>query len=93
MLPEMRPGSSRTLVRTHNVHLHDEIPILIFHVFKADVTQDSSVVDQDVDPAVSLDSRLNDLVSILDRVVVGRGLAAGGGDLVDNCVGGLQSPG
>jgi len=85
----MRPRRSRTLVRADNMHLHDQIPILVLHVLETDIPQDTGIVDQHIDAAVGLDSRIDDPIAILDRVVVGDGLAACGGDLVDDFVGGL----
>lgn len=72
------------------MHLHDQIPVLVLHVLETDIPQDTGIVDEHVYPAESLDGRLDDLVAILDRVVVGDCFAAGGGDLVDDGVGGLD---
>lgn len=71
------------------MHPHDQIPICISHVFEADIPQDSSIVDQDIYPAVCLDCSLDDLVAILDRVVIGSRLASSGLDLVHDDIGGL----
>jgi len=69
---------------------HDQIPILVLHVLEADIPQDSSVIDQHIDAAVVLDRSVNDGLAILDRVVVGDGLAASLADLIDDLVGGLS---
>ena len=69
--------------------LEDQIPIRLLHVLEADIAQDAGVVDEDVDAAKSIDGSLDNGFAILDRVVVGDGLAACGADLVDNLVGGL----
>lgn len=90
LLPEMWPRSFRALVCSDDMHLHDQIPVLVLHVLETDIPQDTGVVDEHVYPAESLDGRLDDLVAILDRVVVGDCLAAGGGDLVDDGVGSLE---
>jgi hypothetical protein len=87
----MRPCGSGTLVCTPDVHLHDQIPVGILHVLEANVSEDSRIVDQDVDSAKGLDGCVDDLVAILDRVVVGNSLAAGCFDLVDDDVCGLSS--
>jgi hypothetical protein len=72
------------------VHLEDQVPVLVLHVLEADVAQDASVVDEHIDASESLDGRLDDLVTVLDAVVVGNRLAAGGLDLVDDDIGGLH---
>ena len=86
LLPEVRPCGSRALVCSHDVYLHHQVPILVFHVLEADVAQDAGVVDEDVNPAERLDRGLDDLVAVLDRVVVRDGLAASRCDLLDNLV-------
>lgn len=92
LLPEMWPRSSCALVCTLDVNLHHQVPVLIFHVLEADVAQDAGVVDEDIDSAKGLDGSLDNLVAILDRIIVGDGLAASRCDLLDNLVGGLGKP-
>ena len=72
------------LVCSVDVDLHDQVPILILHVLEADVSQDASIVDQDVYPAEILDGGIDDSLAILDAVVVGNRLTASGFDLVDD---------
>lgn len=91
LFPEVWPCGSRTLVCSLDVHLHNEVPVLILHVLEADIPEDAGIVDEHVDPAKGLDRRLDDLVSILNRVVVRDGLAAGGCDFVDDSVGRLET--
>jgi hypothetical protein len=86
LLSEMRPRCSGTLVCTPDVNLHDQVPVVVLHVLEADVSEDSSIVDQDVDSAKSLDGRVDDLFTIFDRVVVGNGLASSCLDLLDHDV-------
>ena len=62
---------------------------MIFHVLEADVAQNAGIVDEDVDSAKGLDGGLDNPVTILNRVVVCYGLAAGRCDLLDDLVGGL----
>jgi hypothetical protein len=69
--------------------LLDQIPILILHVLETDISQDSSIVDEDIDAAKCLDGSGNNGSAVLDAVVVGNGLSASGLDLVDNYIGGL----
>lgn len=78
------------LVSTVGVNAVDEIPVGILHVLEADIPQDTGVVEQNIDTAEVLDSRLNDGLAVLDAVVVGNRLAAGGADLLNNKVCGLE---
>lgn len=64
----------------------DQIPVGILHVLKADIPQDTSVVEQDIDAAEGLDGGLDDCFTVLDAVVVGNGLAAGGTDFLDDII-------
>lgn len=86
----MRPGGAGALVGTLDVDLHDQVPILILNVLKADISQDTGIVDEDIDSAESADGSLDDALAILDRVVVGDGLSARGLDLVDDDIGSLS---
>lgn len=70
--------------------LHDQVPVLIFHVLEANVPKDAGIVDQDIDPPKSLDGRLNDLFPMLDAVIIRSSLAAGSFDLVNDDIGSLS---
>lgn len=70
--------------------LVNQIPILVLHILKADISEDSSVVDQDIDAAKGLDGGIYDLVAELHAVVVGNGLPASCLDLLDNDIGSLD---
>jgi len=85
----MRPGGARALVGALDVDLEDQVPVRILHVLEADVPEDAGVVDEHIDASEALDGRVDDLLAVLDRVVVGHGLSAGGLDLVDDDIGGL----
>lgn len=89
LLSEMRPCCSGTLVCTSDVDLHDQVPVGVLHVLEADVSENSGIVDQDVDSAKGRNGRVDDLVTVLDRVVVGDGLASGCLDLLDYYIRGL----
>lgn len=89
LFTEVGPGGSSTLVGTIGVDLVDQIPVLILHILKADIAQDTGVVNQDVDAAEVLDSGVDDAFTVLDAIVVGNGLAAGSSNLVDYNVRGL----
>ncbi len=71
--------------------LEYQIPILIFHILEADISEDSSIIDEDVYPAKVLNGGLNDCFSILHAVIISDRLSACGFDLVDNNIGGLGS--
>ena len=68
---------------------HNQIPIRIRHVLEGYVSQNTGIVEEDIDAAVVLDGGLNDSVAILDTVVVGYCFAACGFDLVDDDICGL----
>lgn len=68
----------------------NQVPILVLHILKADISENSSVVDQDIDAAKGLDSGIYDLVAELNTVVVRNGLSASCFDLLDNDIGSLD---
>ena len=67
----------------------DEVPILIFHILEADISQDAGIVDEDINTAEVLNGSFNDLLAIRDAVIVGYGFAACGLDLIDDNIGSL----
>ena len=67
----------------------NKIPVLILHVLEADITENTGIVEQDVNTTKILDGSLNDFVTKLDAVVIGNSLAASLLDLIDNDVGSL----
>lgn len=77
------------LVCTVGVNSVDQIPVGILHVLKADIPQNSSVIKQNINAAEGLNSGFDDSITVLDAVVVGDGLTAGGADLIDNDICGL----
>lgn len=77
-------------VCTVGVNSVDQIPIGIFHVLKANIPQDTSVIKQNINAAEGLNSGLDDRITVLDAVVVGDGLTASGPDLVDDNICGLE---
>jgi hypothetical protein len=78
------------LVCTVGVNSVDQIPVGILHVLKADIAQNTSVVEQNINAAEGLDGGLDNGFAILDTVVVGDGLAASGADLLDDIICGLE---
>jgi hypothetical protein len=71
------------------VNSDDQVPILIFHVLEADISENARIVDEDMDATEGFDSRLDDLVTILDAVVIGNRLASGSFDFVYYHIGSL----
>lgn len=69
----------------------DEIPVRVLHVLEADIPQDTRVVEKHIDTAKVLDGSLDDSLAVLDAVIVGDSLAAGGPDLIDNDICGLRT--
>jgi hypothetical protein len=67
----------------------DQIPIGVLHVLEADVSEDTGIVNENINAAECLDSSLDDLLAIVDAVVVGNGLSTGLSDLVDDNIGSL----
>lgn len=68
---------------------HNQIPVLVAHVLKGDISQDTGIVEEDIDAAVVLDGGLDDAIAVLDAVIVGYCFAACGFDLVDDDICGL----
>lgn len=77
------------LVCTVGVNSVDQIPVGILHVLKANIPQNTGIVEQNIDAAERLDGGLDDSFTVLNAVVVGHGLAAGGTDLLDDIICGL----
>lgn len=68
----------------------DQIPILILHVLEADITEDTGVVDENIDPAEVLDGCLNDGFTVLNAVVVGYRLATSRSNLLNYYISSLR---
>lgn len=68
----------------------DQIPILILHVLESDITEDTGVVDENIDPAEVLDGCLNDGFTVLNAVVVGYRLAASRSNLLNYYISSLR---
>ena len=86
LFPEVGPCGMCALVCTQNVDFVNEFPVCLLHVLEADITENTGVVDENIDAAKGIDGRLDDGLSVLDRIVVGDGLAASGADLIDDLV-------
>ena len=72
------------------MYLNDQVPVLIFHVLEANVTQNACVVDQDVDSPKFLDGCLDYTLAIYHIVVVGNSLSASSPDFIDNDISSLN---
>lgn len=72
------------------MNLDNQVPILVFHILKADITENARIVDQDVNPSKLLDGSLDDVLSIFDAVVIGNCVSTCSSDHIDNNVGGLE---
>jgi hypothetical protein len=72
------------------MHFDDEVPVFIFHILEADISKDTCIVEQDIDPTEGFYGCLDDTLSVLYTVVVGDSLPSGSFDLVDNDVSGLK---
>ena len=66
-----------------------QIPVCICHILEADVSQDTGIIDQNIDATECLYSCLNDLLSIFYAVVIRNGFSTGCLDFVDDNIGGL----
>lgn len=69
--------------------LVDKIPVGLLHVLEANIAENTSVVDENINAAKGIDGRLDNGLSVLDRVVVGNRFAACAADLLDDLVCGL----
>src|SRR5271170_4476503 len=54
-------------VSASEMDIDDVVPLFVVHVGKRLVSQNSGIVNHNVDPAISVNCRLYDSVSILDR--------------------------
>lgn len=77
------------LVCALDVHRVDQVPVLVGHVLEADVPENTSIIQEDIDAAKGLDGGIDNLVAILDAVVIRYGLAASLFDFIDDDICGL----
>ena len=71
------------------MNVHNEVPVLILHVLEADIPQDASIVDQNVNTSEVLDSSLNNLPAVRHTIVVGYGFTACSFNFIDDNIGSL----
>jgi hypothetical protein len=53
------------------MHFHDEIPIELSHLLEGDISQNTSVVNDNINSAEGIDSGFDDFLSKFNRIVVG----------------------
>ena len=58
------------LVRSTHVDCHNDVPLVIGHVGECLVSEDASIVDQDINSAVVVDGGLDYRISIFNRCFV-----------------------
>ncbi len=64
----------------------DQVPILIRHVFEADIPQNTGVVKEHIYPAKCLDSGVYYPIAILDAVIIRDSFASSSSYVIDNYV-------
>lgn len=72
------------------MNLDNQIPIVILHILEANIPQNTSIINEHIDPPKRLNGSLNNPLSILNAVVVCDRFAACSFDLVNDYVGGLS---
>lgn len=87
LLEEVGPGGLGGLVGTAQVHIENGVPEGVVHVGKGFVTEDTSVVDNDINAAVVINGSLDNGLTVLSRSLDADGLATSLLDLVDDIVG------
>ena len=70
--------------------LVDQVPVGLLHILEADIAENTSVVNKNVDAAKGIDGCLDNGLSVLDGVVVCNRFAAGAANLLDDLVCGLS---
>lgn len=76
-------------VCSFDVDFLDQIPVQILHVLEANISQNTGVVNEDVDSAEGLNRGVNNGNAILNAVVVGNSLSASSLNLVDDYISSL----
>ena len=87
LLEHVWPGSLGASIGATEVDVHDGVPQLVGHVGEGFVTENTSVVDKDIDAAIVVNGRLDDSLAILDGGTGANSLAASLDNLLNNGVG------
>ena len=64
------PGSSGAAVGSVHVDFHDEVPIKVFHFLEWDVSENTGIVDQNVDFSEIVNCSFDNFFSELDWIVI-----------------------
>lgn len=83
----MRPGGLGNLVGSPQVDVDNGVPEAVVHVGEGLVTQDTSIVDQDINAAKAVNGRLDDGFAVLAGSLVANSLATHLLNLLDNGLG------
>ncbi len=74
------------------MHLQDQIPIILCHLGKTDITENARVVYYNVHGAEMFQSGFHDCFTVLNGVIVGHRLATRSLDLFDHLIGRRRGP-
>lgn len=77
------------LICSPDMHLDDQVPVLVCHILKADIPQYASVIEKHIYPAEVLDGGIDDSVAVFDAVVIGNGIPSHCSYFIDNDIGSL----
>ncbi len=66
----MRPCGLGDLICASQVDVHNLVPLLVIHIGKRLVPKDSRIVDNNVQSAECINSRLDDNVAVLSRSLI-----------------------
>jgi hypothetical protein len=69
---------------------NNEIPIFIRHILKADISENTGIINQNINPSEVRDRRLNDFFTVSYTIVIRNRLATGSSNFVDNNIGSLR---
>lgn len=71
------------------MYSYDQVPVCVFHVLEGDISQEPSIVDENVDAPKSLQGCIDEFVALLNAVIIGDGFSASVLDLVHDYIRGL----
>ncbi len=69
------------------MNLHNQVPVKLGHFHKADVSENSRVVDDNVDSSESVNGSLHDFIAELYRIVICDGLTSSLFNFINNDIG------
>ena len=68
---------------------NDQVPIGIRHILEADIPQNTSIINEDINSAKCLYCSIDNLLAVLNAVIIGNSSSAGRLDLLYYDIGGL----